>query len=189
MFSSYDVKNVCVLSRFSHVWLFETLWPVACQAPSSAHGILQARILEWVAMPFPRGSSQARDQTSALAGGFFPTSATGEAPYKEYICIYIYTINLTYCWSLITWLRSWLSSFSTAVTPPHPTLCFLEEVTMHSPHLRNEELCSTSLRVECLHQLFWKSWKAFLFFPIYLFIYSTISINMNTWIFILNVGL
>ena len=30
---------------------------------SSVHGILQARILEWVAIPFSRGSSQPRDQT------------------------------------------------------------------------------------------------------------------------------
>ena len=37
------------------------------------HGILQARILEWVAFPFSRGSSQPRDQTqvSHIAGGFF----------------------------------------------------------------------------------------------------------------------
>jgi len=37
------------------------------------HGILQARILEWVAFPFSRGSSQPRDQTqvSLIAGGFF----------------------------------------------------------------------------------------------------------------------
>ena len=36
-------------------------------------GILQARILEWVAVPFSRGSSQPRDQTqvSHIAGGFF----------------------------------------------------------------------------------------------------------------------
>ena len=38
-----------------------------------AHGILQARILEWVAVPFSRGSSQPRDRTqvSRIAGGFF----------------------------------------------------------------------------------------------------------------------
>ena len=38
-----------------------------------AHGILQARILEWVAIPFSRGSSQPRDQTqvSHIAGRFF----------------------------------------------------------------------------------------------------------------------
>ena len=37
------------------------------------HGILQARVLEWVAFPFSRGSFQPRDQTrvSRVAGGFF----------------------------------------------------------------------------------------------------------------------
>ena len=37
------------------------------------HGILQARILEWVVFPFSRGSSQPRDQTqvSHIAGRFF----------------------------------------------------------------------------------------------------------------------
>ena len=42
-----------VLSRFSRVRLFATLCVVALQAPLSM-GILQARILEWVAMPFSR---------------------------------------------------------------------------------------------------------------------------------------
>ena len=39
----------------------------------TVQGILQARILEWVAFPFSRGSSQPRDQTqvSHIAGGFF----------------------------------------------------------------------------------------------------------------------
>ena len=39
----------------------------------TVHGILQARILEWVAFPFSRGSYQQRDQTqvSCFAGGFF----------------------------------------------------------------------------------------------------------------------
>ena len=45
-------------------------------------GILQARILEWVAMPSSRGSSQPRDQTqvSQIAGGFFTIWATREIP-------------------------------------------------------------------------------------------------------------
>ena len=40
---------------------------------STIHGILQARILEWIAFPFSRGSSQPRDRTqvSHIAGGFF----------------------------------------------------------------------------------------------------------------------
>ena len=45
---------------------------------SSVHGILQARMLEWVAMPFSRGSSRLREPeflaSLALAGGFFTTS-------------------------------------------------------------------------------------------------------------------
>ena len=38
--------------------------PMDCSLPgSSLHGILQARMLEWVAIPFSRGCSQPRDQT------------------------------------------------------------------------------------------------------------------------------
>ena len=50
----------------------------------TVHGILQARILEWVAFPFSRGFSQPRDQTqvSCIAGGFFTSWATREA--QEY---------------------------------------------------------------------------------------------------------
>ena len=45
------------------------------------HGILQATVLEWVAIPFSRGSSQPRDQTqvSLIAGKFFTSWATREA--------------------------------------------------------------------------------------------------------------
>ena len=50
----------------------------------TVHEILQARILEWVAFSFSRGSSQPRDRTqfSWIAGGFFTTWATKEA--QEY---------------------------------------------------------------------------------------------------------
>ena len=50
----------------SCVPLFATPW-------NTVYGILQARILEWVAFPFSRGSSQPRDQTqiSRIAGRFF----------------------------------------------------------------------------------------------------------------------
>ena len=47
---------------------------MGCSPPgSSVHGYSPARILEWVAMPSSRGSSQPRDQTqvSRIAGGFF----------------------------------------------------------------------------------------------------------------------
>ena len=41
--------------------------PLDCSLPgSSVHGILQARILEWIAFPFSKGSSQLRDQTQGF---------------------------------------------------------------------------------------------------------------------------
>ena len=44
----------------------DSLWPHGCNpSGSSVHGIFQARILEWVAIPFSRGSSQPRDQRLA----------------------------------------------------------------------------------------------------------------------------
>ena len=51
------------------------------------HGILQARILEWVAFPFSRGSSQPRDRTqvSHIAGRFFTSWTTREAHVKQMI--------------------------------------------------------------------------------------------------------
>ena len=69
---------VCVLSC-SVVSDSATPWTVAHQAPLSM-GILQASILEWVAMPFSRGSSRPRDQTqvSRIAGRFFTDWATRE---------------------------------------------------------------------------------------------------------------
>ena len=49
---------MCVLSHFCRIQFFVTLWMIA-----STHGILQARILEWVAVLCSRGSSQPRDGT------------------------------------------------------------------------------------------------------------------------------
>ena len=56
-------------------------YSMGCSPPGSfVHGILQARILEWVAIPFFRGSSQSRDWTrvSDTAGRFFTIWATRE---------------------------------------------------------------------------------------------------------------
>jgi len=50
----------CVLNHFSRVGLCD---PMDCSPPgSSVHGILQAGILEWVAISYSRGASQTRDQ-------------------------------------------------------------------------------------------------------------------------------
>jgi len=64
-----------------------------CSPPgSSVYWILQARILEWVAISFSRGSSQPRDGTPvslapALAGGIFTTSTTWKT--QTYIVMYV----------------------------------------------------------------------------------------------------
>ena len=68
--------------------------PMECSLPgSSVHGILQARILEWVAIPFSRGSSQPREWTwvSCTTGRFFTVWATREVPVllsKSFLLIY-----------------------------------------------------------------------------------------------------
>ena len=69
---------VCVLVAQSCPTLCD---PMGCSPPSSsAHGILQARILEWVAISSSRGSSRPRDgtQVSCIAGEFFTTEPPGK---------------------------------------------------------------------------------------------------------------
>ena len=70
--SGQILKNYAVLS---HSVMSESLRPNGLYSPpgSSVHGILQAKILEWVAMPSSRGSSQPRAQTqvSRIADGFW----------------------------------------------------------------------------------------------------------------------
>ena len=64
------------------VLLFVTPWTLCSPSGSSVHGILQARILEWVAVPLSRGSFWPRDWTlvSCIAGRFFTSWASREAP-------------------------------------------------------------------------------------------------------------
>ena len=66
----------------SHSVVSDSWHPMDCSPPgSSVHGISQARILEWVAISFSRGSSWSRDrsQVSCIAGRFFTVWTTGEA--------------------------------------------------------------------------------------------------------------
>ena len=66
--------------------------PILCDSMGlpgpSVHGISQARILEWIAISYPRGSSWARDQTqvSWIAGGFFTTESPEKNIYVQFIC-------------------------------------------------------------------------------------------------------
>ena len=70
---------LCVLVTLSCPILCD---PKDCSSPGfSVHGILQARILEWIAIPSSRGISQPRDRTlvSCIAGRFFTIWATGKS--------------------------------------------------------------------------------------------------------------
>ena len=91
-----ELLCVCVHAKLLQSYL--TLCNLMdCSPPgSSVHGIFQASILEWVAMPSSRGSSQYRNQTgvSCITGRFFTNWAIKEALY------YIYYINV--CMDLYT---------------------------------------------------------------------------------------
>ena len=72
--------------------------PVDCSLPgSSVHCILQARILQWVAISFFRGSSQPRDWTwfSCIAGRFFNVWTIREATFQFWFFSHVLT-NLTH---------------------------------------------------------------------------------------------
>ena len=70
------------VNSLTWVWL----WPMDCSLPdSSVHGVFQAKVLEWVAISFARGSSPPRDRTwvSGFADRCFTVWTTREAPQKE----------------------------------------------------------------------------------------------------------
>ena len=81
----YKPVLMCLVSQSCLI-----LWdPIDCSPPgSSVHGILQARILEWVSMLSSRGSFQPRDgtQVSHIAGWFFTVWATSENSKKPNNC-------------------------------------------------------------------------------------------------------
>ena len=110
-------------SVLSPVRLFVTSWIVARQALLST-GILQARILEWVAMPSSRGSSQPRNRTqvSHIAGGFFT---------QEFFGFFFFS-----CWlyrvSVVSgnWSKSWSVKLLTLFFSSLFLLLFAENSSM-----------------------------------------------------------
>ena len=74
-----ESKSHSVTSRWE-MWVAQSPVTLCNPMDHTLHWILQARILEWVAIPFSRRSSQSRDQTqvSHIAGRFFTSWATRE---------------------------------------------------------------------------------------------------------------
>ena len=78
--------------------------PMDCSLPgSSVSGVLQAGILEWVAIPFSRRSSQPRDRTWVfrIAGRRFTIWATREVHIYVCMCIYIYVYIYIYIYKIL----------------------------------------------------------------------------------------
>ena len=96
------LSSACVLSHFNPFWLCE---PLDCNPPGpSVLGILQARMLEWVAVPSSGRYSWPRDWTwvsciSCIAGGFFTHWANWEAPGLA-VCVCVsHSVMLDSLWS------------------------------------------------------------------------------------------
>ena len=120
-FSNFCVqaKHVCILSRFSHVWLFTTPWTEACQAPLSLR-ILQARTLEWFAIPFTRGSSRPRDRTPYLLS---PALAGDSLPQAPPVIAVVQSLSHVRLWDPMD-----------CSTPVFPVLHHLQELAQANVH-------------------------------------------------------
>ena len=88
----HKVKHSCYV-KWSEVKVAQSCLTLCDPMGYTIYGILQARILEWVAFPFSRGSSQPRDRTqiSCIAGRLFTIWDTREATcfmalYKNKVC-------------------------------------------------------------------------------------------------------
>ena len=114
----------------SHSVVPDSFHPIDCSPPgSSVYGILQARILEWIAFPFSRGSFQPRDpsQVSCFVGRFFTIWATREVVFSIVI---IQSLYLSWNWKFV----------------PFDCLCLISPST-YSPPLASTKLSFFSYEI------------------------------------------
>ena len=138
--------------------------PVDCSSSGlSVHGILQARILEWVAIPFPRGSSWPRDQTHVSCIGRWSLYhwATREALPPAIILRPTEFWRLHWVFSLLldsSWSRCKLSKLDLAILLVLPFLPSLDNFPSteedQEPKIRDSFL----LRLTALFKVFSASW-------------------------------
>ena len=116
--------QLCMYAQLFH--LCPTLCdPMDCSPPSSSvHGILQARILEWVALPFSRGSCWPRYWTGAscVADGFLTDWVTRTALWQFcQVIIYFCFILLVTESSLLNY-NNFLKAYICIICSPHQNL-------------------------------------------------------------------
>ena len=108
---SFSVVSLWPLSLFVRLWVVILCDLMDSSPPgSSVHGIIQARILEWVAISFSRGSSQQGIESAspALAGGFFTTEPLGKPLIYNYTLIYIILEKkMATHSSILAWIIPW----------------------------------------------------------------------------------
>ena len=92
---------------------------------SSVHRIFQARILEWVAISFSRGSSWPRDQTwaSYISGRYFTIWATRQALHRLHKKWYETQIQFVQVWMSYYWVVGWIETVVSSL--PFPMSCLL----------------------------------------------------------------
>ena len=85
-YSTPELSKASIVSSQTYIIIRKVIvaqsYPTLCDPMDyTFHGILQPRILEWVALSFSRGTSQPRDRTQVfrIGGGFFTSWATREA--------------------------------------------------------------------------------------------------------------
>ena len=87
-----------ILVSYSHSIMFDSLQLMDCSLPgSSVHGVLQSRILDWVTIPFPRGSFRPRCWTSCIADGLFTIWVTREAQQRSFFFLFSEVLILSKC--------------------------------------------------------------------------------------------
>ena len=115
---------IVILTRYMIRWKWKVKAAQSC--PSLCNPMDQARMLEWVAIPFPMGSSQPRDETqvSCIAGKFFASWVTREALIMLLICI-SFIISTFPCtsWSFLCLL--WKHVYLYVLTILNQPFCFL----------------------------------------------------------------
>ena len=128
-----------------------------CSPPGSfVHGILQARILVWVAIPFSRRSSRPKDwtQSSCIAGAFFIILATREALSNRGLVARIHKPFIQCCSSLmrasrnLTARKCWITETSPGRSKVQGTCHCLCMCWKKFPDIRQNERRIKLIRVE-----------------------------------------
>ena len=119
-------------------------YPMDCSLPgSSVRGIFQARVLEWIAISFSRGSSQPRNWTrvSCIAGTCFTIWATREAPLLLKL-----SYNKTYHWSWTSLQNQYGTQLTVNYLKTEDVMKLCQTVTS-SRHPKNCHLVKWDMRI------------------------------------------